>query len=293
MGKHFVAAGLGVGFALVFSGLYLLFESRKRNDQVDTLEFAPTHLTSLRSPKPAEAEGVTAPSARPERLEIEGSRPARADGLVVGSQGDPTGSNYEQRIEFYLESFLGPEPDILGWNALLGHLAMEARLDQFSLAANAHGETQGVFSIPGTDKQIAFEISGVGCKVTLNGEMSPTGIDHVGYRAEMGWRTKAGHIEGAYGAVQFVARDDYEEQALDKRIVGYVYDVDDERTLFRPMEARMNKGMYELRVPPPETNKRITHGSLQPAYNWHGVLSGVDTPEEVARRTGATEDPPR
>lgn len=243
------------------------------------------------------ANANTSPWQRAESLEVQRESPRQDEGRTVptgrtsletprgntvgegsaAEQVEPTADFYAPRIASYLETFLTEEPDILGWNAFFGELAMSAKLEEGSVDTGTSGETRGKVSIPGADLRVTFESAPGSYKVIMEGNLSPPGFagTDLDFRAQLGGELADGGISKAHGAVQFLPRDDYAENALDQRIVGYVYEVDDNRTLLRPMRARMQRGIYQLNLPAEDANKLLAYGDLKPAYDWYFRLQHI------------------
>jgi len=201
--------------------------------------------------------------------------------------GDTAPDAYDMQISRFVRSFQTEAPDILGWDAYLGQLAMIAKVDPASFGTNSEGATTGRFTLPESDKTIQFEIAADGYRITLDGEL-PSGEGRAGYSSNLAWKAERRNIESAHGVLHMRPHDPHEVKAGE--VVGHVYDMKDGEAQHRPLRsARTESGEYGLRNPSNAETVRLEGGDLLPTYNWLLRLQEIDTAEAVRRRTGPVD----
>lgn len=282
--KIFVAA---IGMLLALIVLALLRTGARQTLESKSEPSRPQPLPS------AVAADSPRGSEEPDRSQVAGASSSLKDESVGSSPGyDSTSlqqsSLLEDRMAKYLATFMTDQPDVEGWIGLVGDLAMLAELDVSSLAQDKKGQQIGQFAIPGTDMQLAFEVSERGYKLTLESHTATSEFPNADYMAVFGWHTDAGEVSGAYGSVQFTAPSEAAMRAFDQRIVGYVYEIKNEQMHLRPMTARMIDDEYRLKIPTEEFATKQAFTDLGAAFNWRFRFQGLDTPTAVRGRRQST-----
>lgn len=271
-------AGTVIGVAVAVLAYELTTTARKAGVQPAS-QSMPTNDVGLLPPESGGADSAIRDVGSVDSMHL--TRAASEESLDDGSEIPidevPSDGAFSSQITAYAETFLTNEPDILGWNALLGELSTIAELDQASIRSGVDGKTEGEFSIPGSNMRVSFEISPEKYKVILQGKISTKEVvgAELDIRAQIGGTCESGGISQSHGSVQFLPVDLSAQNALDNRIVGYVYECRDDKTTFRPMEARMHEGLYQLRITPEEANKTLDYGDLKPAYDWYTRIRDV------------------
>lgn len=179
---------------------------------------------------------------------------------------------HDDEMAYYLGTFLGESPDVLGWISCLGTLAASAEIDRGSLSEQG-GVLTGDFAVPGSDARGSFSIEDEGCSITVtNGAtLRVLGIEST---ASLSFEAVDGGIARAYGVVQFFppeGQHDYEDGP-----VGYIYGTNGEKTLFRSIRQDLRNGMSRIAVTPPSEDQRLESGDLGPAYRWLERLQEVE-----------------
>jgi len=200
------------------------------------------------------------------------AEPVRADRRVVESAAEPArvvadGLPESARLQACLRSFLGEEPDLLGWTGHLSDLAAVAELDVASLEDRG-GKLRGTFVIPGSEMRIAFRVERDGYTLESNYRLDdPAHDDPLAYHLSVALQTEDGVTSAGHGVVQFLPQDG--QTFFEDGPVGYLYDLGARDSSFRALHGEVrDDGDYWIDVPPPEANRSLEASALGAMDPW-------------------------
>lgn len=260
------ALALAVAAITLSGALYGLLRTRERFVDAARVPNGTGGLAASLVPAlPAEEPGRGVPS-RPARTSL-GVQASEVTPPVFQAPSAPTdpvgGFRYDGEMAALLSTFVGEEPDLLGWTDYFARLASEAELDPTTLRSS-DDQVGGTLRVPGTDIAMDFTLDEGTYTIAMKRRTDLTTVGPIAFRSSLSGSFEGDDLGAAYGSVQVYPSS--EQRFYETHPIGYLYEMRDGSTSFCPLTAEFEGGHFAVSVPAREDYSEFTYGNLQLPY---------------------------